>query len=147
MKKIIPVIMIMALLSASACANKAQTGAATGTAVGATIGALTFGNKVEGALIGAGAGLLLGYVIGNEWDKHDAKQVNNTLESTPSGQTTSWQNPDTGRYYQATPQPAYEQDNRTYRDVAITTTGPDGKKETVYAKAYRNPDGSWQLVQ
>ncbi|MBN2140349.1 MAG: glycine zipper domain-containing protein [Desulfovibrionaceae bacterium] len=146
MNKIIPVL-IAVVFAASACANKAQTGAGTGALAGATLGALTFGNKVEGAAIGAGVGLLLGYIIGNEMDKYDRQQVSRTLETTPSGQTTNWRNPDTGNYYQATPQPAYAQNDRTYRDVVLETTTAEGKKEKVYAKAYRNPDGTWQLVQ
>ena len=144
MKKLILVIMTITLLGA--CANKAQQGAGLGALAGATVGALTAGNKVQGAAIGAGAGLLLGYIIGNEMDKADQQQVAQTLENTPSGQTNSWHNPDTGNYYAATPQPAYEQDGRIYRDVEIEST-VDGKKEIVHAKAYRNPDGTWQMVQ
>ena len=140
------VLLFALLFLLTACANKAQQGAAAGATTGALIGALTAGNKVQGAAIGAGAGLLLGYIIGNEMDKMDREQISNTLETTPSGQTTTWRNPDTGYYYQATPQPYYEQDNRIYRDIELETT-IDGKTEIVHAKAYRNPDGSWQLVQ
>ncbi|MEF2144777.1 MAG: glycine zipper domain-containing protein [Desulfovibrionaceae bacterium] len=134
------------LVFLAGCANKAQTGATSGALLGATVGALTAGNKVQGAAIGAGIGLLLGYVIGNEWDKHDQQQMNRTLETSPSGQTSTWRNPDTGAYYEATPTNSYYQDNRVYRDVEMKAV-VDGKEETVHAKAYRNPDGTWQLVQ
>lgn len=147
MKKIILATLIVAML-AGGCAHKSKGRdyAVTGALLGATVGALTFNNKVSGAAIGAGAGLLLGYIVGNEMDKYDRQQVSSTLESTPSGQTTSWQNPDTGTYYQATPQSPYQEDGRVYRDVQIQTT-VDGQPEVIHAKAYRNPDGSWQLVQ
>lgn len=148
MKKGILLMVLILALVAGGCANKAQTGAATGATAGALIGALTSKNKLTGAAIGAGAGLLLGYVIGNEWDKSDNQKLNHTLENQPSGQTSTWTNPDTGRYYAATPEPAYTgSDNRTYRDVYIETTDADGKPQKVKAKAYRNPDGTWQLVQ
>ncbi len=143
-KRMILLFALLAMLTA--CANKAQQGAVGGATAGALIGALTAGNKVQGAAIGAGAGLLLGYIIGNELDKMDRENISNTLETTPSGQTTTWRNPDSGYYYQATPQAAYYQDDRIYRDVEIETT-IDGRTEIVHAKAYRNPDGSWQLVQ
>jgi surface antigen len=142
-------ILVLSLaLVAAGCANKAQSGAAAGATAGALVGALTSKNKLTGAAIGAGAGLLLGYVIGNELDKNDQKQINHTLETQPSGQTTTWKNPDSGRYYSATPEPAYTgPDNRTYRDIWIETTDSEGKPQKVKAKAYRNDDGTWVLVQ
>ncbi len=148
-KGILPMILVLSLaLVAAGCANKAQSGAAAGATAGALVGALTSKNKLTGAAIGAGAGLLLGYVIGNELDKNDQKQINHTLETQPSGQTTTWKNPDSGRYYSATPEPAYTgPDNRTYRDIWIETTDSEGKPQKVKAKAYRNDDGTWVLVQ
>ena len=105
-----------------------------------------FVQALGGAGIGAGIGLALGYIIGNEWDKYDQQQLNRTLEYTPSGQATSWRNPDNGASYTATPQPAYSRDNRTYRDVKIKAV-VDGNTEYVDATAYRQPDGTWRLVQ
>lgn len=145
MKKILFALLIVSLLSVG-CANKAQQGAGTGALGGAAIGALVAGNKVQGALIGAAIGAGLGYIIGNEWDKYDQKQVSQTLESAPSGKTVQWTNPDTGNYYEATPHAAYQQDDKLYRDVTIHGE-VDGKEETIHAKAYRNPDGTWTMVQ
>lgn len=144
MKRFIPFLIVVALL-ATGC-NKAQQGAGMGALAGATVGALTAGNKVTGAVIGAGIGLALGYIIGNEWDKYDQRQLSQTMENTPSGQTATWKNPDNGNYYEATPQPAYQQNDRVYRNVKLNAE-IDGKQETVNAKAYRNPDGTWTLVQ
>ncbi len=138
-------ILAMVLL-VSGCANKAQDGAATGALLGATVGALTANNKVTGALIGAGVGMMLGYIVGNEMDKMDQQQMNNTLEYSPSGQTSSWNNPDTGYSYEATPQPAYMEKDVVYRDVDIVIEN-NGEKEIVQAKAYRKDDGTWEFVQ
>ncbi|WP_147819866.1 glycine zipper domain-containing protein [Salidesulfovibrio onnuriiensis] len=134
-------------LLATGCANKAQSGAGLGALTGATIGALASKNKISGAAIGAGIGMAAGYIVGNEMDKTDRQQVSNTLENTPSGQVTQWRNPDTGVNYQARPRPAREHDGRVYREVELLAEMPNGKKETVYADAYRGPDGRWHLVQ
>lgn len=128
--------------------TKAQNSAMLGTLAGATIGALTFKNKNSGAAIGGGAGMLVGYIIGNEMEKYDQQQVASVLESTPSGQTSTWTNPDTHTRYEATPEPPRRYDNgRIERDVTLRARMPNGDYETVYAKAYRQPDGTWQLVQ
>ncbi len=133
-------------LCGSGCANKAQSGAGLGALVGATAGALASKNKAQGALLGAGAGAVLGYIIGNEMDKYDQQEVNTTLETVPSGQTHTWSNPDTGYEYEATPHPAYTHEERIYRDVEIKTV-IDGEEQTVLAKAYRDENGEWRLVQ
>lgn len=150
MKKIpailISSIMILGLALSTGCANKAQTGAGAGALAGGLVGSLVSGDKLAGAAIGAAIGAGLGYVVGNEWDKYDQRQLNRTMESNRSGQTSAWTNPDTGARYAATPQPAYSNDGHVYRNVKIQST-IDGKTETVNAKAYRGEDGEWHLVQ
>jgi surface antigen len=128
--------------------GKARQGALLGGLGGAAVGGQLGPKEDRGksAIIGAGIGAVLGYIIGNEWDKYDEERLTHTLETVPSGRTTEWVNPDTGNRYIATPEPAYRQDDRIYRDIEIDGY-VDGKRETVHAKAYRNPDGSWQLVQ
>lgn len=139
---------LMLSLMAGCQTTSAQNSAMLGTLAGATIGALTSKNKISGAAIGGGAGLLMGYIVGNEMDKADQTQVANVLETIPSGQTAAWTNPDTRTYYEATPQPPRRHDNgRIERDVTLRAQMANGKYETIYAKAYRQPDGSWQLVQ
>ncbi len=142
---------LMIFILAGCQTTKGTNGAMLGTLAGATVGALTAGNKVQGAAIGAGAGMLVGYIVGNEMEKmdeYDLSQVSNTLESTPSGHATQWVNPDTRTYYEAVPEPPRRhRDGRVERDVTMRMRMADGSTETVYAKAYRQPDGSWQLVQ
>jgi surface antigen len=147
MKIILALILTLSLLTACQTTS-AQNSAAFGTLAGATLGALTFKNKVSGAAIGGGAGLLVGYIIGNEMDKYDQTQVSNALESTPSGYSSTWTNPDTRTRYEAIPEPPRQYGNgRIERDVTLKARMADGEYETVYAKAYRQSDGSWQLVQ
>lgn len=143
------ILFLMLTIILTGCAgrqNSATTYATGGTLLGAAVGALTAKNKVTGALIGAGAGMLLGYVVGNEMDKADYDRVSQTLETAPSGRSTSWYNPDSGRSYEATPYPAYVENDRIYRDIEIQSR-INGNMETVHAKAYRDNDGTWQLVQ
>jgi len=148
MKRFIASAVLAAFLvgSLGACANKAQSGAGLGALTGATVGALTSKNKVSGAAIGAGIGLLLGYMVGNEMDKHDKEQIGKVLEEQPSGKPMAWKNPDTGTQYEATPSPAYMQNDKVYRDIYIKAN-VEGQEKDVKAKAYRNPDGTWVLVQ
>ncbi len=147
MKNVIAIVLLLTLLTACKTTT-AQNAATLGTLAGATVGALTFKNKVSGAAIGAGAGMLVGYIVGNEMEKYDEQQISNTLETMPSGRTTAWTNPDTNTYYEATPAPAREYDDgRVEREVTLRARMANGEYETIYAKAYRQPDGSWQLVQ
>lgn len=145
--RIVATLLVVSLLGLPllACSNRAQTGAGGGALAGGLLGALVARDKVVGAAVGAGIGLVLGYIVGNEWDKYDQRQMNQTLETTPTGQTSSWVNPDTGAQYAATPTQTYREDGRIYRDVKLRAE-VDGKEEIVNAKAYRKPDGTWQLV-
>jgi surface antigen len=136
------------ILMAGCTTTSAQNSALLGTLAGSTLGALTFKNKISGAAIGGGAGMLVGYIVGNEMDKYDRNQVSQTLETMPSGQAATWVNPDTRTRYQAIPEPPRQYgDGRIERDVTLQARMPDGRMETIYAKAYRQPDGTWQMVQ
>ncbi len=139
----------MALIMTS-CANldmnKGQQGAVGGSAGGALLGQ-AIGRSTEATLIGAAVGGLVGYIVGNEMDKFDRKELNHAYEFAPSGQTTSWQNPDSGNVYQVTPQPAYTTQSapqRPCRQAEILAT-IDGKTEKTYTTACRNAQGQWEL--
>jgi len=67
---ILGIVVLVGMLMAVGCANKAQTGALTGAALGAGVGAAV--GDGEGAAIGAAAGGIGGYMVGNEMDKSDA---------------------------------------------------------------------------
>ncbi|XPV76507.1 MAG: YMGG-like glycine zipper-containing protein [Desulfovibrio sp.] len=146
MKKLL-FVLIAATFLITGCANKAQQGGAIGAGTGALLGALVAGDKVQGAAIGAGVGLLMGYVVGNEMDKADAQRVSHALDTTPSGVTSSWVNPDTGRSFDVTPEQPYQSQNKIYRDVYIKTTDANGQPREVKAQAYRDHNGQWVLKQ
>lgn len=140
---------LMALMLTS-CANvdlnKGQQGALGGAAGGALLGQ-AIGRDTEATLIGAAVGTMLGYMIGNEMDKYDRRELNQAYEFAPSGQVSSWQNPDSGNMYAVTPEPAYTTPaypQRPCRRAEILAT-IDGQTERTYTTACRNSAGQWEL--
>ena len=147
MYKNILIISIIAVMCSSCLANKGQQGAVGGAAGGAILGQL-IGRDTEATLIGAAVGGMIGYIIGNEMDKYDRQQLNRTYETTPSYERSSWVNPDNGKQYTVTPQPAYQEPtyNRVCRKAEIEAI-IDGKKEITEAIACRENDGRWVIQQ
>jgi surface antigen len=147
MKKLALIILPILLVTMTSCAtNKGQKGAGIGAASGAIIGQ-AIGRNTEATLIGAAVGTMLGYIVGNEMDKYDRQQLNQTYEIAPSGTPTTWQNPDSGNSYQVTPEPAYyppSQPQYPCRKAEILAT-IDGKTERTYTTACRNSAGQWEL--
>lgn len=148
MKNFILFLLPLITISLSSCANytKGQQGMVVGGASGALIGQ-AIGSNTEATLIGAAVGTLLGYIVGNEMDKFDRQQLNQAYEYGPSGQATTWQNPDNGNYYQVVPQPAYTppQQPQTYCRRAEILATIDGRTEKTYTTACRNSAGQWEL--
>ena len=140
------VIAVIAVFLLSSCmvANKGQTGAAGGAAGGALLGQ-AIGHNTEATLLGAAIGGVLGYVIGNEMDKSDRQMLNNVYETVPSGQTSTWTNPDQGNQYQVTPQTAYTGPNNQSCRKAEILAVIDGRTETTYTTACRDASGQWKL--
>jgi len=130
--------------------GKRETGAAVGAGSGAVLGGIVGGeNRALGAGVGLVLGALAGYAIGDYMQNKDQQEVATTLETTPSGQTSSWVNPDTNTQWSATPQQAYQQNGQVYRDVRIAAdTNNDGQyDEFTTATATRRDDGTWEFVE
>lgn len=64
-------------------------------------------------------------------------------KGTPTHQSSSWQNPDTGYRYAVTPTRTYAEDARPCREYT-TEAWINGRRETVYGTACRQADGTWQ---
>ena len=149
MRKMLLILLPAVVINLSSCANNNLTKGTQGAGIGAASGALlgqALGRNTEATLIGAAVGTMLGYIVGNEMDKHDRQELNHAYEYGPSGQTTRWQNPDSGNSYQVTPQsPTYPRPDRPCRTAEIIAT-IDGKTEKTYTTACRNNStGQWEL--
>ena len=150
MKKLILGLLPILLLTLTSCANQQLSRGTQGAGIGAAGGAIVgqaIGRNTEATLIGAAVGTMLGYIVGNEMDKYDKRELNQTYEFGPSGQTTTWQNPDSGNSYQVTPQPAYipPQNPNTFCRRAEILATIDGKTQKTYTTACRNSMGQWEL--
>ena len=145
-KRIVATVTGITLVGLMACAelpgSKRTQGAVAGGAGGAVLGGATGGTKgaIWGGLIGAG----LGYLIGWGWEEYDARQLNDTLETNPEGQASTWTNPNTGKAYTATPVATKTQGVQPCRDVRIEPA--EGGREPVVATACREQDGTWRLA-
>jgi surface antigen len=123
-------------------------GAALGGLVGSQIGGGT-GNKVA-----IGAGVLAGGFLGNRIGKklsckdqeYHYNTTQNALENQPTGQASTWRNPDSGHSGQVTPTKTYiAEDGQPCREFTQTVT-VDGQNEQVKATACRQEDGTWRVV-
>ena len=122
-----------------------------GQVIGAIAGGL-LGNQVGGGsgrtaatIAGTILGGFVGGNIGRQMDDGDRYRAGQALESTPTNQSTSWENPDTGASYAVTPTRTYYSDSRPCREYT-TEAWIDGQRETVYGTACRQSDGSWQAT-
>lgn len=132
---------------------KQNTGALTGAIAGGVLGsAITgggTGSRVAGGIAGAVIGGVLGSAIGAALDDDDRQRAYDAqmqaLEQGQSGAPVSWRNPDSGRYGNVVPGPAYQQAGATCRQYTHTIY-INGRPQTARGTACRNPDGSWQPV-
>jgi surface antigen len=135
------------LFMLSSCAEMDNMSKGTKGAVGGALLGQAIGRTTEATLIGLAVGTMLGYIVGNEMDKHDRQQLNNAYETGPSGQPVTWVNPDTGNNYQVTPQPAYQSPSTSQmcREAEIEAT-IDGQPQKTVSTACRNAQGQWVLT-
>lgn len=142
-------------LSLVSC-TKEESGTLLGAIGGAVIGDAIGGKGHHGsgntfAIIAGGlAGALIGREIGKSLDKADRQAMQQrtqySLESTQSGTTSNWHNPDSGNSGTITPQPAYTNKTNQYCREYQQTITVGGKTETAYGTACRQPDESWKIT-
>jgi surface antigen len=139
---------LVAALALAGCENpptKQETGAVAGAVVGGVVGSTIGGGtgRTVAIVAGAVAGGLFGAHIGARMDEADRLKAAQALESTPTGQSSVWKNPDTGNSYAMTPTRTYETNAAPCRDFTVDAT-IEGKPETVKGTACRQDDGSWK---
>jgi surface antigen len=150
------VALVLAGLGLSACSSDSGPKEIGGTAIGAVAGGVmgnaiggSAGNRAAGTVIGATLGGLLGNRIGAALDDEDRRRAYaaqiQALETGPSGAPVAWRNPDSGRYGNVVPGPAYET-NGIYCREYTHTVYIDGQPQTQRGTACRNPDGTWTTI-
>ncbi len=154
--KTIALLAIAALLL-SGCAQTGETvknnpkttwggmlGAAGGGLIAAAAGASPAG-IVGGVLIGG----LVGGAVGNALDQKDKEMAQQAaqraFENSRSGESSAWQNPDSGNSGSITPTHTDQAPSGQYcreyeQDIVV-----GGQREKSYGTACRQPDGSWQI--
>jgi surface antigen len=156
MRASIVIVLAAAGLSAAACSSDTGPKEVGGTVVGAAAGGIlgnliggAAGNRVAGTLAGAALGGFLGNRIGASLDDEDKRRAYaaqmQALETGPSGAPVAWRNPDSGRYGNVVPGPAYQANGTQCREYTHTVY-IDGTPQTQRGTACRNPDGTWTTI-
>ncbi|OQW89683.1 MAG: hypothetical protein BWK78_07310 [Thiotrichaceae bacterium IS1] len=129
--------------------SKQTGGAALGGLILGALSTQVGGGKGRTAAIVAGTllGALIGGSVGATLDQIDQMKVSQALETTPSGYTVGWANPNTKIGYQVTPTQTFQDNNgqwcRNFQTVAVV----EGQQETLQGTACRQTNGYWQLVR
>ena len=127
--------------------SKQDIGTIVGAGSGAFIGSQIGGGTGQLAAVAIGA-LLGGYIgssIGQDMDELDKYKTQQVLESSPTGSTVAWNNPDTDVDYSVTPTRTYESDSGPCRDYT-TEAVIEGRAEIIHGTACRSDDGSWHAT-
>jgi surface antigen len=148
MNKLLITGLIASSLSLAGCqTNQEQTGQVIGAIAGGVLGNQvgSGSGRVAATIAGTMLGGYLGGQVGRTMDENDRYRANQALDTSPTNQTVSWHNPDTGNNYAVTPTKTFYENSQPCREYT-TEAWIGGKKETVYGTACRQPDGSWQAA-
>ena len=116
------------------------------------LAAITLDRVSKGrAILGIGAGAMVGSQIGQQLDQRDqlllGQTVQQTLETAPNNAVGQWQNPNTGNSGTVIPTHTYTASNGAPCREFTQTIYVGGYPEEGYGTACRQADGSWQIVQ
>lgn len=149
MKQFVIVVLAAFLVGcASSGVKKEDVGVVTGGVVGGFIGSQIGSGAGQLAATAAGAvlGAFIGQQIGRTMDEVDRMKVQQTLETSQTGRTVQWQDPDQNATYRMTPTETYYpgggQPCREYQFEAEV----GGETQQVYGTACRQADGTWKAV-
>ncbi len=149
-KQPILILAMSATLVLTGCSSN-PTNQDVGTVIGGVLGGIGGAQIGKGRgrtaaiIVGTLVGAAIGGNIGRTMDDVDRMKVAAALEHSPSNQSTTWRNPDSGNRYTVTPRRTYRRSVQTYcREYSIEAE-IGGRREEVYGTACRQPDGSWQV--
>ncbi len=145
------------VLFAAACSNsgygeKQTVGTVGGAAIGGLLGS-QFGSGT-GRLVATGAGVFIGGLVGSEigrtmdeQDRMRADQAVNQAHTAPVGETIAWNNPESGNSGAVTPVRDGTSTSGLYCREFQQTITVNGRTESAYGTACREPDGTWKIVE
>ena len=139
---------VIALGLAGCAGHEKTTIGAAGGAAGGGLLAAALGASPAGIAAGVLLGGLAGGAVGNLLDQRDMERAQaaqqRALETAPTNQTVTWNNPDSGNSGTYTPKKTYEANGVPCREYQQTVT-VGGKTESAYGTACRQPDGTWKI--
>lgn len=118
-------------------------GGVLGGAIGSQIGGGT--GRTAATVIGALIGANIGANVGRSMDGNDRARTAQAFETSQTGRSTQWVNPDTRNQYTVTPTRTYESAGAPCREYTMKAV-VDGRPDNVYGTACRQPDGSWKTM-
>ena len=145
-------IIVITITACQTMGEKEQIGSVAGGIIGGLAGSQI--GKGKGQLMATAAGSVLGFILGKEigasLDKVDQlyakKTASEALETNPTGETSSWTNPDSGNSGTITPtQTSYLASGEPCREYQQSVT-VDAETHQTTGKACRNEDGIWYIV-
>ena len=146
-RKILTAIALTTTLTITGCATNQGEQQQAGMVIGGILGGV-LGNEIGGGTAAIIAGTLIGAsiggAIGQSMDATDRAHVSESLETVRTGVPSRWRNPDTGIDYTVVPTNTYEAASGPCREYTIDAV-VNGREETVYGTACRQPDGSWRI--
>lgn len=137
-------------ISISSCSSNYAPNEQAGMVIGGLLGGVAGkqvgkGNgRTAAIIVGTLIGSQIGGAIGRSMDETDRLKTSHALENVRTGVATTWRNPDTSNQYSVTPTRTYESQAVQCRDYTVDAI-IGGKREKVYGKACRQPDGSWKV--
>lgn len=113
----------------------------TTTNPGTTVAGTTVSNNVNAMTSG-----MLSGSVGKTMDDTDNRRVNQTLESSKTGQTTTWTNSNSNATYTMTPTRTFTSPTgEPCRDFTASAL-INGQAQQVYSTACRDQSGQWHIV-
>lgn len=147
---------ILILVTALTACQPRRGGGVGGREVGAVVGGV--GGGIAGSQFGSGsgktaatiAGVLIGAAvgsyIGDYMTSQDRQYMGRALETNQPGQTSTWNNPNTGYNYRVTPASYYTGNNGRSCRQFTQTIYDNGQPQQVRGTACKNPQGQWEIV-
>ena len=127
--------------------SQQQSGTIVGGLLGGVLGSQVGGGtgRTAATVIGTLIGATIGGNVGRSMDQTDRLKTAQALESTRTGTSSTWRNPDTGATYKVTPTRTRPSADGPCREYTVEAS-VGGRPETVYGQACRQKDGSWKVM-